>query len=101
MNATSGFQVWRKFFNRARSNTRSTGVEGYLNAKKQGIVASTLFPCIWNGPQRFESLAMLVFKPPPHALFIQCGKFKAGAIGLPAVMALIGLVALVAYLWLR
>ena len=44
---------------------------------------------------------MLLHEPPPHALFIQWGKFKAGAFGLPAITALILFAALVAYLWLR
>jgi len=39
--------------------------------------------------------------PTPHALFVQWGKFKAGAFGLPAVTALTFFAALVAYLWLR
>jgi hypothetical protein len=38
---------------------------------------------------------------PSHALFVQWGRFKAGAFGIPAVVALIFFAALVAYLWVR
>lgn len=38
---------------------------------------------------------------PPHALFIQWGKFKAGAFGIPAILSLIFIAALVAYWWAR
>jgi hypothetical protein len=27
-------------------------------------------------------------QPPPHALFVQWGKFRAGAFGIPAIVAL-------------
>jgi hypothetical protein len=33
--------------------------------------------------------------PPPHALFIEWGKFKAGAFGIPAVLSLAIIVAAV------
>jgi hypothetical protein len=38
-------------------------------------------------------------QPPPHALYIQWGKFKAGAFGVPAIVALILFGVLVAF-WL-
>jgi hypothetical protein len=44
---------------------------------------------------------MQLHEHPPHALFIQWGKFKAGAFGLPAIIALILFAVLVAFLWLR
>jgi hypothetical protein len=37
--------------------------------------------------------------PPPHALYIQWGKFKAGAFGVPAIVALIFFAGLAVY-WL-
>ena len=37
--------------------------------------------------------------PPPHALFVQWGKFKAGAFGIPAIITL-GLIALACSLML-
>jgi hypothetical protein len=39
--------------------------------------------------------------PPPHALFIQWGKFKAGAFGIPAIaaLALLTLAAATVLLW--
>jgi hypothetical protein len=44
---------------------------------------------------------MQLQEPPPHALFIQWGEFKAGAFGLPAIVTLILFAVLVAYLWFR
>jgi hypothetical protein len=37
---------------------------------------------------------------PPHALFVQWGRFKAGAFGIPAIAALI-LFAAAAVYWMR
>jgi hypothetical protein len=38
---------------------------------------------------------------PPHALFFRWGKFQAGAIGRPAILALTFFAVLVACLWVR
>jgi hypothetical protein len=40
-------------------------------------------------------------KTPPHALFVQCGKFKAGAFGIPAIatLALLTFFAAAVALW--
>jgi len=38
---------------------------------------------------------------PSHGLFIQWGKFKAGAVGVPAIIFLTLLAALLAYLLVR